>query len=295
MPYELKEGEILQVKYDRLFHDLINEKEMDTVEWIVMKLLDRPYHEVHGNVIVGNNHLVNSSIDNKQKFVDLIVYFKDTINVIELNNNASGSYIRNVLYAINAINNSYIEGNSYYNRKVRGILVNLNWYSTKGLLDTPDKTELIYEYPNYDKISKEDYLLKIININLEKYANRCYNGSSDKDVLWKLLTRNNKRDLHEITKNEKMLNNYYQRMNYLSQDKEYCRMMWDDRIDKHLREQDAYASGVANGLEEGIQKGSKQTKEELIQTFFKEGVSKDIISSATNLSIDEINKIIDNN
>ena len=30
------QGEILQVKSDRLFHDLINENEMDTIEWLVI-------------------------------------------------------------------------------------------------------------------------------------------------------------------------------------------------------------------------------------------------------------------
>ena len=34
--YILKDDEVLEVKSDRLFHDLFNEHEMNTIEWAVM-------------------------------------------------------------------------------------------------------------------------------------------------------------------------------------------------------------------------------------------------------------------
>ena len=44
----VKQDELLEVRYDRLFHDLINEKEMKTVEWIVMQILKCKYEDIHG-------------------------------------------------------------------------------------------------------------------------------------------------------------------------------------------------------------------------------------------------------
>ena len=124
--YILKEDEILEIKSDRLFHDLWNEHEMDTIAWTVMQILNCSYEDIHGKVRVGNIRLTNLSKDDKQKYVDLVVYYKNSITVIELNNNANNNYARNVLYALNCINNSYIESEKYTGKRVRGILVNLN-------------------------------------------------------------------------------------------------------------------------------------------------------------------------
>ncbi len=41
--YILGEDEILEIKSDRLFHDLWNEHEMDTIEWTVMQILNCNY------------------------------------------------------------------------------------------------------------------------------------------------------------------------------------------------------------------------------------------------------------
>ena len=164
MNYKLNEDELLEIKSDRLFHDLWNEKEMDTIEWTVMQILNCSYEDIHGKVSVGNIRLINTSFDNKQKYVDLVVNYKDTITVIELNNNASDNYLRNVLYAMNCILNSYIEGEKYTDKKIRGILVNLNWFNKE--TNYPDKKEIIYGYPSVNH-EEDDYLLKIININLD--------------------------------------------------------------------------------------------------------------------------------
>ena len=124
--YALDDNQVLEVKSDRLFHDLFNEHEMNTIEWTVMMILGKSYEEIHGNVQVGNIRLTNMSLNDKQKFVDLVVNLKDKKIVIELNNNYEGSYLRNVLYALNIINNSYIDSGDYYSKKIQGILINLN-------------------------------------------------------------------------------------------------------------------------------------------------------------------------
>ena len=124
----VKNDEVLEVRYDRLFHDLINEKEMKTVEWIVMHILNCKYEDIHNKVKVGNIRLPNLSKDDKEKYVDLIVYYKNDIIGIELNNNATGDYLRNALYMCNAINNSYIVGDNYDNI-TQGIVVIFNWFT----------------------------------------------------------------------------------------------------------------------------------------------------------------------
>ena len=299
--YILKDDEILEVKSDRLFHDLWNENEMDTIEWTAMQILNCNYEDIHGKVKVGNTRLTNASLNEKQKFVDLIVYYEDTITVIELNNNASPNYLRNTLYALNAINNSYIEGEKYTDKKVRGILVNLNWFKNKEKIS--NKKEIVYGYPILGE-EDDDYLLKIININLAYYKDKCYNEFVGVDKLSKLLTINSKERLKEITTSEKLLNNYYNKMNRLSKSKEYCRMIWDERIEKNLRAQQEYYDGKQDGIEEGIELGKQKGIEEgielgkqkgiekMIISFYNNGATNELIAKSTGLSIDEIERIV---
>ena len=46
----MENKKILQVRSDILMHDLINENEMNTIEWIVMHILDCRYEDIKGKV-----------------------------------------------------------------------------------------------------------------------------------------------------------------------------------------------------------------------------------------------------
>ncbi len=299
--YELKEDEILEIRSDRVFHDMFNEHEMDTIEWTVMQILNCSYEDIHGKVTVGNSRLTNPSLDDKTKYVDLIVEFKDEIIIIELNNNATTNYLRNVLYAMNSIINKYLVGEGYLDKRVTGILVNLNWYKNINESNNiPGKEIINYQYPSNEY--KDEYLLKIININLDYYQKLCYDETEKSDTLWKLFTINNKTDLGIITKEEKLLNNYHNKLKRLSHDKEYCRMVWDERLNNNLVKHDYYISGFDKGIEQGLEQGTKnglkqgieQTRQEMIINMYNDKVPIETISKYSNLSIDEIKKIIDN-
>ena len=72
-----------------------------------------------------------------------------------------------------------------------------------------------------------------------------------RDIVWKLFTLNKKDELKELANHEKMLNNYLKKIERLSKDKEYCRMIWDERIEENLRNHDAYETGKHEGKIEG--------------------------------------------
>lgn len=69
----MKENFIPQVKSDILFHDLFNENEMDTLEWLVMQVLECKYEDIHGKVKVKNIRLTRTNKKERSKYVDLIV------------------------------------------------------------------------------------------------------------------------------------------------------------------------------------------------------------------------------
>ena len=84
-------------------------------------------------------------------------------------------------------------------------------------------------------------------------------------------------------------------------------MVWDERIERNLRAQQEYFDGKQEGLKEGKEEGIKEGKKEgIIEGILKNkkdmvinlnnnGVSTDIISKSTGLSIDEVNDIIKSN
>ncbi len=50
--------------------------------------------------------------------------------------------------------------------------------------------------------------------------------------------------------------------------------------------------GEKHGLEQGMKQGIEQTKHDVAINLYTQGISLDVISNATNLSISEINNII---
>ena len=72
-------------------------------------------------------------------------------------------------------------------------------------------------------------------------------------------------------------------------------MVWDERIERNLRAQQEYFDGKQDGLKEGIIEGILKNKKDMVINFNNNGVSIDIISKSTGLSIDEVNDIIKSN
>ena len=80
-------------------------------------------------------------------------------------------------------------------------------------------------------------------------------------------------------------------------------MVWDERIERNLRAQQEYFDGKQDGLREGKEEGKKEgiiegilkNKKDMVINFNNNGVSIDIISKSTGLSIDEVNDIIKSN
>ena len=72
---------------------------------------------------------------------------------------------------------------------------------------------------------------------------------------------------------------------------EYCRMIWDERIENNLRKREAYVLGKSEGKDEGIEQ--KQT--EMIMNMYKDGLELKQISKYANIPIEKVEEIIKNN
>ena len=98
-------------------------------------------------------------------------------------------------------------------------------------------------------------LLKIININLDKYNKIMYNEVSQSDKLWKLLTNKDKNELDYLINNEKLLDSYSEKLTNLSRDKNYKeKIMRNETIERILRRAEEYHSGLYDGEMKGEEK-----------------------------------------
>ena len=141
--------DILQVKSDKLFHDLINENEMDT---IVMKILKCEYSH----------------------YVDLIIVYQEYEIILELNNNFLGNIIRNIVYGMTRIVGFYKEIKSknkkeykdkYYKDKLKVILINLNWINRKSVKYKESYIDKLYGF--IGSKNNKNIFYKVISITLD--------------------------------------------------------------------------------------------------------------------------------
>jgi len=283
------EPELLEVRGDRLFHDLFNENDMDTLEWTVMQILNARYEDIHSKVKVRNVRLVNTYKEERSKYVDLLVNYRNEEILIELNNNYGGNYMRNLLYSFNIILNHYNVGSvsrEIASNRIKVILVNLNWYPKgKDFTKIAKKNELIIPYP---EDNTNDFLLKIININLDFYKQLCYNEIDQVDKLWKLLTIDNVRDLEYFIKDENLLQNYQTKLLDLSSDSEYRELLMNENIEKNARFEETYGVGYRDGLEQGI----SSIQNQMIIKMYQNGLSYEIISECSGVSNKQVEEII---
>jgi len=67
---------LLQVKSDILFHDLINQDNINIIEWIVINILNLSYDEVHNNCKVLDSRITRVFKKDRIKYVDLIIKYE---------------------------------------------------------------------------------------------------------------------------------------------------------------------------------------------------------------------------
>ena len=277
--------EILTIKNDMIFSYLFNESKMENIEWAVSKILDCDIEKVRNKVIVKNNKLNKNYILEKQKYVDLLVE-TDSENglLIELNNNFNGNYKRNILYAFNILLSKYTIGKKNEYKDVNRImLVNLNWHNTK----ISKKKEAIVEEVFHYNEKKEDYLVKIINVNLDKFQEFDYNEVNNSNKFYKLLTINKKLELKEIENKEKELKGYIEELANISKNITFRKNYMDEEMSDYIDKLE-----VLNDKKKSFNDGAMQTKKDMVINFYNSGVSIDIISSASGLSKDQVEEII---
>lgn len=285
--------EILQVRKDNLFHDLVCENDMLFLEWIVMQILDLKYDIVKGKVTIENIRLPRVKIKDRNKYVDIRLRYEEYIIILEINNHFRKNYMRNVIYCLNSLISNYQKGEGNYYKDInRVVLVNLNWFNNIDYsIDLIERIEL--PYPDYNEIG---FLLKIVNVNLDKYATTSYNEIRENEYFYKLLTINNKKELIEFTKGNKLLSFYVKNLIEYSKENKYKDGdNMSEAMEENLWKQELYMYGKHDGINQGISKGTLQKEKDVVLEMHKDNVSVTTIAKYVKLSVKKVKEIISSN
>ena len=299
--------ELMQVKSDLLFHDLICQEDKRIIEWIIMHVLGCSYNDVHDKVKVGNVRLTRIDDKDRSKYIDLMLEYNNYKVVFELNNSFRGIYTRNNIYAGTVLINNYKLNDdkelhdNYYRKVVKIILINLNWHATEIMKENiPSKKE--FDLP-YNELDDKDYLVKIININLDYYDKICYDDVDECDKFYKLLTVKSKEEMYNIMQKEKMLSYYGNKIIELSSNPKYkedIMYRMDQIIEDNVGIQTSYLEGKnvgilegrKEGFEQGIEQGIEKNKKETIKNMLADKLPLETISKYVGLSIKEIKSMM---
>ena len=134
---------------------------------------------------------------------------------------------------------------------------------------------------------ENDYLLKMVNINLDYYVDKNYNEVDEYEKLFKLFTIKSLKELKELTKNDIHLHEYAEVMESLMRKKGYKEMVLSDLMEERLR-QDEIRTCMNMAYNDGIEKSQHET----VINMYQNKIPLNMITKCVNLTLDEVKKII---
>jgi len=290
-----KQDTLVEMRSDILFQDVFNEKNTLLLTLLLSQLLNWKYERVRRNFEVKNIRLIRNNYKEKQKYCDYVIKIQGMYVIIELNNHYTNIFTRNETYAFSVINAVYGTDDTYYKKKIKTILFNLNWNEREE--DKKRKEVKVYTLPR--SYQKCDFLLKIVNINLDKYVDKDYNEIGNYEKLFKLFTVTSKKELIKLTKGDEYFELYCNTVISLMKKEDYKNMILSDIAEARLaaEEREQYAEqrhkvGIKEGRNEGLTIGRQEEKEKIISNMYNNNLSLNVISKCVNLSLDKVKAII---
>ena len=146
-----------------------------------------------------------------------------------------------------------------------------------------------------DKVTNREIKdFEIHEVYLENYKGIRYNGDNKEEAYLSLFTANSYEELREIAGDDKEALKIVDELERLGIDDEFGVVYDNEAMQKRMINtarnwgyDDGYDTGKADGLEEG----AKAEKIEIAKNLLKKGVSIDLVSESTGLSIEELEEL----
>ena len=234
---------------------------------------------------IKNSELNNDNIHIERKLVDTIVYTDNEVFNIEINTSLDDSVlVRNTCYIMNTYSRYFLRGENY-NSSRKFVQINLNYGR--------NNNSLFNEYKIMDKslnILVNNFL--IYHFNMDKYMEFWYN-KNNKEIeknKYLIMLDLSKEDLISLSKKDKVVSNYMERLNNVNEDPRFQSYMSAEEDDRKML--NTYKMKAEKAYDEGMNQGIKKTKKEICNFMIEKGYSKENISDILNINIDKIEKYI---
>ena len=258
------------------------------------------------NVDISEYELYNNEINSgniaRDYRLDILLKKDNDFIIIEMNKNADKRTLlkaRKYLYAI--AGGGLVEGEEF--KKMRTILINFNNSKYKNDKEAISVGyDLINEKYNdvIDEIKIHDIYceIKIYDIYLASLKNVRYNGSNEKETYLAMFRAESFEEMRDIANGNEEALKVVEELERLSENDEF-RVLYD--AEKMRRKEinsarldgydDGYDNGYENGITKGKEEGAKEEKIEIAKNLIKKGVSFEIVSESTGLSIGELEEL----
>jgi len=307
---KLREGEMLPLTFDPCFKLMWgNEDHPEVTALLISKLLDIPYDEVNGKIRFTNTKNQNLSVGDKQSDKD-VTFLVDTSEPykISLEMNFSPSAL---------IHNSLIERNLYYLSNYFGTGLGQNNYKElkttiqfnfnmdfidkehKKLIDT-------YMYRNEEGHVLTD-ILQIVHINIAEMYDIWYNrgeemakydnNMQDNIRIGACMVTNLRAEfdkaLSEVDANKILKSSMKEIVSNMINDEELCVLFYNKEEEEKKIWDSIRMEEAEKARQEGIEQGIEQRNKEMVAAMKEKGISIEMISEISNLSIEEVEKLLE--
>ena len=275
---ELKKGERIPIVSDTMFHVMLNNSSRKQYSaYLIALVLNLDYEKVYDSLIFVNNKLDREKYKDSGKTVDFVCRLNGKIIGIELNNNSSkASLERNISYAADLYKSKMVSGKEYDYETV--IQININNFTFEG--NSKIKEEYSLRNEEGEKLTEK---LKFIHIYLPNIRKKCYNKEKLNVLERLLLAFNEEENLSDITKGDRIMEEYVKESIKASQDEEVIGL-----YDKELHLEKLRLSE----LKEAREKGIEQEKIEIAKNMLSKNIDISVISECTGLAKEKIEELI---
>ena len=291
---------IIPLTYDFMFKALFgNEKNINILIRLLGDYFNIEYEKLKGKIKILNSELIKNDKYDKKKSVDVIIELneKEIINIeMNANNNYPGLKERNTAYICKIYSEQYITNEEYYKTK-KCIQINFNNFG----ITKKKKKKVVYKLRDEENKDTLTENLEIHHIDMEYINKVCYNEIT-KEKLDKWIKIMKAEDIEELRRRSdfmeeegKMLVDEVER---LSSDEHIIGLYDGELHEKKVRRSIInyeVEKGIQKGIQKGIKQGVEQSKKEIILNMLKNNIEPEMISLYTNVSIDKIIKIKNEN
>ena len=281
MKKEKKEKEFFTLLSDTTFKRMFKDEDSRFFFEKIIKYyfkIDLEGYELYDNEI-------NSGAFARDYRLDILLKKDRDFIIVEMNKDVSERVlIKNRMYLYLIAGGGLEKGEDFVKMKTALINFNNSLYKIK-----PDAINIDYTLRDekYNDVIDD---IKIHNIYLESLKKLRYNGSNEEETFAAMMIASSYEEMREIANGNEEALYIVDKLERLNEDDKF-RTDYNVELVRRKEINSARLDGYDDGYDVGKAEGLEEGKKTIAKNLLKKGVSLEIVSESTSLSIEELNKL----